>query len=132
MEQQKGNLTLEYSTIREKRAPVALYVICLLCGLVPLTTALTCTIGFWFLNQHYFVQLGILTLFAGGAMVLFGLFLVTVYRQMARTATINQHQAIVRGKVALWILLANIPAAIFCSIAGIYLEESRNWIPSNW
>jgi|GEM_PF-3455731 len=114
---------LTYSTVKERHAPIALYYLAMICGIVPLVSGMICLLGYWLTQWEQFAIVGLFDLVLGGGTVLIGFIFSAIYFRLAKRATVEQSQSVKRAHKAQWILFANIPAAVLCTAGGIWLTS---------
>jgi hypothetical protein len=95
------------------------------CGIAPLTGGLSILLLYWLSGWDGFVGFGVMMLLLGGVMTLIGLVSAITYLASAFRATVDRRRAIRNGAIAVTIVLANVPAAVFCTFLGGGLFGSR-------
>jgi hypothetical protein len=124
-------ISLGYDAGQARAASPGLYRLCLLCGIGPLIAGLGILALYWLTDLSVLPILGLLTLLVGGTMVFAGFVMNVIYLSQARRATIDRAASIRRGSISLLILAMNIPAAIFCVIAGVSFSTRVQFVVEN-
>lgn len=121
MSETQPTIPLTYSTVIERRAPIALYHLSMTCAIGPMVAGLFLLVAFWLTQIAGFAVAGFFGLFIGGGTVLMGFIFSAIYLRLAKSATADRETSVKRAHRAQYTLLATIPVAIFCTFVGFWL-----------